>query len=372
MAQILTKSQHLNRQLKRELASPSRVCGQRFFSIQEVSRQYQVSPASAYKVIARLVRDGYLESQRGKGYFIKNKPAGFRPIRRRTADAMMLIGSSRPGGERLFEKYVAALEKECGRRGWQLLLARDDPEEIERLEKGRSMAGYLLVGIRQPLSVKLDPSQVLVWTSTWCPAGWSRISPDRPKIARLAFEHLWDLGHQHTALVRLTPGRDIVEDEMGYVLGMRSAYADLGIAWHPEDIITVGSRDGAEIDGNAADGLFDQLRQRGITGIYCMSWPLVLEIYRQAHRRGLRIGKDLSIVGSGGHDALESLNPSPARVRWRFADFASLVTGAMDRLVRGRVLPPRTVLPVFLQPGPSAVHLIADGRDKQNWSDVQN
>lgn len=359
MPEVLSKVVSLGEQLKHELAGEGHVPGQRFYSLPEVSERYGVSPATAYKAVSRLVVQGYLRSQRRKGYFVQRKPDLGHTVRRQTAAAMMVVVGDRSGGARVVDQYMRALKTACEAAELQLLVVNNDSREIEQASENKRLVGHLFYGLSRAPDVKFDPTRVMAYNCTWADPASSLLSADREQISRLAFEHLWDLGHQHTAMVRLTPGGSLADEEMGRVLGMRKAYGSMGLQWRPEDVITIASKDGREIDGDAAEGLYERLVGQGITGVHCISWPVLMELYRQAHRRGRRIGQELSVIIHGGHDAAELLDPRPARVWWRFADFASTVMRAIRCLEKGEAPAHRLWIPVFLQTGPSARPLIA-------------
>jgi DNA-binding LacI/PurR family transcriptional regulator len=166
--------------------------------------------------------------------------------------------------------------------------------------------------------------------------------------SRLAHEHLWDLGHHRTALVRPAAWENLeeVRRREGAILGMRKAYLDLGYTWSLDEVVRVKPEE--------MDGLYERLCNAGITGVYSEDWNITVELYRQAHRLGETIGQRLSVVASGGHDLAEMLNPRPARIFWRAVDYAGVVIRAFRELSNGTPLPPRLLVPVFLEPGLSA------------------
>jgi hypothetical protein len=127
---------------------------------------------------------------------------------------------------------------------------------------------------------------------------------------------------------------------------MRKAYAALGYPWSLEDVIRVGPRE--------MDGLYQRLCDAGITGIFSESWEITVELYRQAHRLGEALGERLSLVASGGYDLSDMMDPRPARIFWRAVDYAAVVLKAIRNLQDGTPLPPRLIIPVFLESGPSA------------------
>lgn len=333
--------------------------GDRFLSTHEIAREYGVSPGTARKALVELVRRGYLHSSRRSGHFLTEQavPRAMtghpHPASAETATAtalMMIVASVGKWGERLLNQYTAALEQACDRIGWRLVKSDNKAEEIASASEGVKVAGYFGYGIFEPPVPSIDRSSLILWGSSWRDRVCSVLMADGVDASRQAFEHLWDLGHEHTALVRLPPAEGPEYEVEGGILGMRKAYASLGRQWSLNDVFTVGSGE--------LEGLYDKLCDRGITGISCQDWAVTVALYRQAHHRGQKIGDRLSIVASGGNDLAEMVHPRPARVYWRFADYAATVVEAIERLSQGQRLPHQLALPVFLEKGPGARPLI--------------
>jgi DNA-binding LacI/PurR family transcriptional regulator len=299
--------------------------------------------------LVELVRRGHLESSRRSGHFLTDEALRAAQEEHKlatTATALMVINGPRDEwGEQLRTRYMTELRRACARIEWELLEVDNRADQIEAARKGRKIGGCLAYGVNAPPAVSIDPASVITWTGSWYNPACCTLMADGESAAKQAFEHLWDLGHQHTALVRLPderPGRRI----KGSILGMRKAYASMGHAWTMGDVFSVAPHE--------MEGLYERLRERGITGIYSLEWQITLEIYRQAHRLGHKIGDQLSIVASGGHDLAEAVDPRPARVHWRFEDYASIVVDAAENLCRGKRLPPRLIIPPLLEEGPGA------------------
>lgn len=362
---IPNKALRLVQILESELGHGKFVEGQRFLSTHEIARCYNVSPGTARKALVELVGRGYLESAERSGHYLRQRSASSTPpstAPKQPASAtalLMIVGASDQWGVRLLDQYMAALEQACDAEGWQLLKVNNRAEEIAQATKDRHVVGCLAYGLSGPPAVDVDPARVISWNSPWCDPAWSLLGPDRENASLLAFEHLWDMGHHHTALVRQTPHGNLVREGRGLVLGMRKAYASMGLKWRSRDVITLPSPDGRALDDQECEALLKRLGAQEITGIYCISWPVVVAIYRLAHRRGTP-WRELSVIASGGHDLADLMTPRPARIYWRFTDYGMAAVKALRRLDKGQPLPHRIRIPVFLQEGASVHSLISE------------
>jgi DNA-binding LacI/PurR family transcriptional regulator len=319
-------------------------------------RQYKVSAGTARKALGELVDKGYLRSERGSGHYLRKEviPPAAPTVETPTRSAevataiMAIVGSPGPWGQRRMEEYLAAIEQACRREGWSLLRARNEADDIARAAKGKRVAGCLAFGVDGPPAGKIDPAMVITWGGSQPDPASAIMGIDQESTSRLAYEHLSDLGHQCMAMVRPMAWESLEEARKreGSILGMRKAYADLGYPWSLEDVIRVGPQE--------MDGLYERLCDAGITGIFSEYWGITVELYRQANRLGETLGERLSLVASGGYDLSDMVHPRPARIFWRAVDYAAVVVKAIRRLEDGTPLPPRLIVPVFLESGPSA------------------
>lgn len=352
---IPTKSQKLAELLQESMGHGRFAVGDRFFSTYQIAQEYGVSTGTARKALVEMVHKGYLESSYRSGHFLRQPPPQApRPQlsqkTQATTAVMMILGTVDKWGHRIMEQYAAAVEQACQRIGWSLLRVRDDAAEIQQATNGVKVAGCLAYGLHAPPAVNIDPASIILWGGVWRDRACSQLHPNGADASRQAFEHLWDLGHQHTALVRAMPEDEPPTNTRGGILGMRQAFASLSRLWSIDDVFTVWPQQ--------TQGLYRLIRDRGITGVFCQDWEITVELYRQAHQCGEKIGDHLSIVAAGGHDLAEMVHPRPARIYWRFVDYAATAVAAFEQLSQGQRLPHQLVLPVFLEEGPGAKPLL--------------
>lgn len=324
--------------------------GDRFLSTYDIAREYGVSPGTARHALRELVAREYLDASHRSGYFVRESveslavEGGDLSVSVPTV-LLVIVGPIAKRGRRVQGEYLAALEEVCAWHGWEAVIVKNNAADIANAVRGKRLAGCMVYALKEPPAVQLDRGSTICWgpCGDWVEPDCSVVAVDTESAALLAYEHLWDLGHERTALVWSEDSRFA---SARIVLGMRKAYAALGHVWSPNDVIQVGD--------DEASSLYERLCAAGITGVVCEHWDFVLELYRQAHQAGEQIGERLSVVAIGGHDMVDLLRPAPARTRWRAVDHASLIVDALRNRLEGKPTPRRLILPVFLQEGGSA------------------
>lgn len=356
---VLTKSEHLVQLLQAELRNGQFRAGRKFYSTHAVVRRYQVSTGTARKALLALIGRGYLRAERGAGHFVRaDVPSAEVPQATRstsTTVVLAIVGATGEWGTGVLDQYLAALEQACASQGWALLKVGNRREEIEQALEGNRLVGCWAYGLSEPPAAGVDTALLISWGgSNWQEQAGAIMHVDREEASRLAHEHLWDLGHERTAMVLPASYGISWVKSRGSLLGMRKAYATVGLSWSLEDVIRVVP--------DEIGRLYERICDAGITGIYCEDWKMTAELYRQASEIGHVIGEQLSLVTSGGNDLVNMLQPRAARVYWRMTNYAAIVVKALQDLEHGQPLPPRLAVPMFLEDGPSARPLMQPGK----------
>jgi alanine racemase len=135
---------------------------------------------------------------------------------------------------------------------------------------------------------------VVVDSPAW--SGHRAILVDDEGGARLAAEHLLDLGHRDILVVGVEPAVGEAPDEgvAGRRLaGYRSAFASAGLALSGDQVI----RPSATIEGGEAAFLRAWSRGDRPSAVLCMSDAAAAGALAAARRLGIRVPEELSIVG---------------------------------------------------------------------------
>ncbi len=124
----------------------------------------------------------------------------------------------------------------------------------------------------------------------------SSVRPDAFGRAKMAVQHLAELGHRWIALAQWHQ-QDLNPWHLrGYREGMREAGLRCRRAW--EMFVRINQEGAAEV----VDTILETSPQP--TAVICFSNPLANFVVEAAIERGLRVPEDLSVVGGGGGDVI--------------------------------------------------------------------
>ncbi len=176
-------------------------------------------------------------------------------------------------------------------------------------------------------------------------AGVVSFVPDYAAAARLALEHLHDLGHRTFGIVS---GPAEMTDACLLELhrGVQAAGEQLGLPPGAQDII---HGDLTEAAGRAA---LDELLARKLrpTAVFCLSDAAASGVLARAQALGLAVPGSLSVVGCGNEVGAEATHPQLTTVHLPIEDMAELGVQTIDRLVHDAPspVPQKTLLPLRL------------------------
>ncbi|MFI6394510.1 LacI family DNA-binding transcriptional regulator [Nonomuraea sp. NPDC050540] len=256
-----------------------------------------VSPATRQAVLAALDVLGYERSPR---------------LRRSSAG---LVGLVTPELENpIFPAFAQAFERALVQHGYTPLLCTQTPggaaeDEFTELLVERGVSGIVfLSGLHADTAARSDryvqligqgvPIVLLNGFAADVPAPF--ISPDDRLAAKLAVQHLVDLGH---ARIGLAAGPARFVPVIRKMEGYREAVGGPGLVAH-----SLFSVEGGQA---AAAQLLDQ----GCTGIVCASDLMALGAIRACRERGLSVPGDVSVVGYDDSPLIAFTDPPLTTVR---------------------------------------------------------
>jgi LacI family transcriptional regulator len=206
-----------------------------------------------------------------------------------------------------------------GSKGAVVALVAPTTAEYRRL----TAAGIELVALDpyQPISGAIPTVGASHWTG-----------------GRQAAEHLIALGHERFAVVAGTPRHQYSQARVD---GFRSALASRGLA---SDTLPVGYGDWRRTEAaEAARVLLDHPDRP--TAVFACSDRMALGVFDAAAERGLRIPRDLSVVGFDDLPEARWLSPGLTTVRQPVREMAELAARTLLRLIAGeRLQVPRVEL----------------------------
>ena len=141
---------------------------------------------------------------------------------------------------------------------------------------------------------------------------WPAELPDNRAGARLATEHLLDLGHVDIAMIGGPATiRTSRERELGYADAMRRAGRKPRIV--AADFTTAGG-------ARATAGL---LAERTVTAVFVASDTMALGALAELRRQGMRVPQDISVAGFDDIPGLEFIHPNLTTVRVPMAELGA-------------------------------------------------
>ncbi|RCG33266.1 LacI family transcriptional regulator [Sphaerisporangium album] len=236
----------------------------------------------------------------------------------------------------IFPAFAQAIERSLTQHGYTPVLCTQSPggapeDEFTELLLERDVSGIIFVsGLHADTTARMDRYTRL--TDRGLPIvlvdGYSEhieapfISPDDRLAARLAVQHLADLGHERIGLAlgqrRFVP---VIRKIEGFTQAMSQL---LGVS-DCEPLIqhSLFSVEG----GQAAAGA---LLGRGCTGIVCASDLMALGAIRAARERGLSVPGDVSVVGFDDSPLIAFTDPPLTTVR---KPIGAMATAAVQTLL---------------------------------------
>ncbi|MFG1749765.1 LacI family DNA-binding transcriptional regulator [Streptosporangium sandarakinum] len=236
----------------------------------------------------------------------------------------------------IFPTFAQAFEKALSQHGYTPVLCTQVPggvveDDFTELLVERGVSGIIFVsGLHADTTARSDrytqligqgvPIVLLNGHADDVPAPF--ISPDDRAAARLAVQHLVDLGHERIGLA-VGPGRFV--PVIRKIEGFRQAMAQLLGVSDADELI---SHSLFSVEGGQAAAA--QLLKRGCTGIVCASDLMALGAIRACRDRGLSVPGEVSVVGYDDSPLIAFTDPPLTTVR---QPVHSMVTAAVHTLL---------------------------------------
>ncbi|PAK56004.1 substrate-binding domain-containing protein [Paenibacillus sp. 7541] len=119
------------------------------------------------------------------------------------------------------------------------------------------------------------------------------IASDGRRGAKLAVDHLWELGHREIAICSDSPLQTVTVQER--IEGYIEALKDKGALINPAHMIT-DFKPLSELKDAEAHPLYRYIRNRMVTAYISLNGRLGVQIYQMAKQAGLEVPRDVSIV----------------------------------------------------------------------------
>jgi LacI family transcriptional regulator len=159
--------------------------------------------------------------------------------------------------------------------------------------------------------------------------GVASLVPDYAAASRLAFQHLSKLGHQRIGIVS-GPFGATESQIIDLHRGIRTACGELGITIEAQNIVygDLGYKAGAQA--------MEELLSHPVkpTAVFCLSDGAAAGAIATAHRRGVRVPEELSVVGCADDFCSHLILPQMTTVHIPAEEMAEIGVREIDRMVR--------------------------------------
>lgn len=303
----LSLSAQVERLLRQAIAE-GRFAGGRLPTEVELAEQLGVSRETVRLAAEVLQREGLLVKIRRKGTFTREQAADMQ-LRGPESTVLAFLQANYPGSLGTEEAVTAEINAlmlhgavaEAGAAGWELLVREAFSEQMrpafERLKQKALLSGIIFASFGEEKLLRkvmgLGIPVVLLDHDVRLPQ-ISSVGEDSTGAARLAVEHLVELGHRRIAIAYwrrtdLNPWR--LE---GYRQGLREA----GIPRKKNYEIA------AELTDRGAKAVVRQFLELSPrpTALYCFNNSLAQRVVAALRAQQLRVPEDVSILGGGGEE----------------------------------------------------------------------
>lgn len=333
-------------------------------TIKDLARAAAVSVATVSRVlnnpslVAADKQEAVLRALRSHDY-IPNQHARSLISRRSRAIGLIVPTITNP----VFAPTIDAIERECDRAGYALLIHCCDRDPHKELEQARALIergvdGLIVTGSRHlpefgDLLARVKVPFVSQDIAVGMPLGPS-IALDNAGAMAAAIDHLVEQGHRAIAVlsgpVENTPP---VRDRMaGAMARIRHHGLDL-----PESWCVVAPDYEAATLRIAAQTLIRQPHRP--TAVALTGDILALALVAECRAQRLAIPEDVSIVGCGDTNMGQYVDPPLTTVHMPFDDMGRIAATGLIALIAGQEIPPSTVLPYTLIERQSVARLSA-------------
>lgn len=249
----------------------------------------------------------------------------------------------------IFARSTQALQTTLARAGYQLLVASHDYDpaiefEVVRVLQQRGVDALVLVGtdhapgLWKALRGWNKPS-LLTWS---CDPRLPSIGFDNEATARLATEHLLELGHRRVGVISgLTSHNDRARSR---IEGVRGALAAAGLGLDTDRV----TEQVFNLNGGRT-GLRDLMNSKHPpTAILCGNDLLAVGALLEAQRMGMNVPRDVSICGIDDHELAEAIIPGLTTIRLPTRDLGRFAANSVLAAIAGETVASQTLLPFEL------------------------
>ncbi|MFB5761277.1 GntR family transcriptional regulator [Paenibacillus medicaginis] len=284
--------------------------GDRIPTEKELMNQFNVSKITVVNALTGLANEKLIDRVPGKGSFVAEETVtaitnSEPPLTSRRGLHTGMIGLIMPTIHDYFAiRLIEGIEQALNQEGYRsMIMLTDGKSEKEKaaIKELRALGaeGLLIFPVDEEnyneeiLGMKLSGFPFLLIDRYLPGVETHYIAADGKLGAKLAVEHLWELGHRDIAICSDSPLQTVTVQDR--IEGYMEALKDKGALINPAHMITDFKP--LTVLKDAEDHpLYRYIRNKMVTAYISLNGRLGVQIFQMAKQAGLRIPEDLSIV----------------------------------------------------------------------------
>jgi DNA-binding LacI/PurR family transcriptional regulator len=320
--------------------------GSKLPSTHEVGNQIRVSLLTAHKAIQCLVQEGWLERQRGHGTFVRENFEQSVAAKACVRVGLLIDSSVRIGnyyhGTLLHALRAGAANNTPGAEIF--IHQQNSPASIPNLLADGIVAFHPDRDAFEMLEVVGEKTSIVVLGGSSRTTKLHCVDSANEQGARDAVRHLAELGHRDIAIVN---GRLTMMNSLHRYRGYLSEMRERELPIREDYSIHADGMEMSELEKARLAELLQSSLQP--TAIIAGAFHLALDILTVAETVGLRVPRDLSVIGFDDPRSAALLNPPLTTVRQPLDEMGRLAMKLVLALIEGQTPEPRrNVLPTEL------------------------
>lgn len=313
----------------------------------ELRSQLGMSLRTINDAVRFLENQQILKSINGVGIYVVN------PGQAKTTTKLGLIFHVRSMNDPYLVSLLAGVRREAAKHDLEIILL---DEQNDTIEKGKVDAVLMYCHVTEALLMNLPPElpQVLLFQHF---PDFTCVSADDFEGARLATQHLLELGHQRIACL-FSSGSDTISRQR--LAGYRAAHEEAKVAVHAElehYLHKTGVQSYREAGEEVMSAWLENgWRELGCTAMLAHNDHTAIGVMKVLTDASIRVPQDVSVTGFDGTEISDLCTPRLTTIKVPLAEIGARAVKVLLRQMREGVLSTEKVLlPVSFEMGESTM-----------------
>lgn len=302
----------------------------------ELSRRLDSSRATVDKAVRELEQEGILESRLGSGTYVARKMEGMSSIQENWCLIVPSIA------ENLYIKLASAVKSAVSERNANIILCDSEYRVDKQSEviKRLIMAGVDGFMIVPAITKNAEENISLYWSLRKSKIPFVFCNRDVEGIYALIVKsndfyggyiatlHLIDQGYRSIAFFARQRYRTSIERCQGYVSALQHRHICVErkriLMATEDDMLDVEHSFGSLLDSDTA-----------VDAVFCFSDSEAMEVMQLIKKRGLRVSRDIGIIGYNDSDLCADQDPPLSSVSFKIEDIGRMAARALSKQIDG-------------------------------------